>query len=1251
MTITIVKDALASVGINFFAYWKGVKDMKKKEKISHKRWCALTASILLGILSMSVASAGEEINSGNKEVFVVNIIDDTDATREQIKNYIFFDGVIGKNPITISDDNKNGIIKGIQYWADILAPNTTITHPAQFSVAGIAKEKNAYAGFYAFDKGSYTNKPYFEEYLQGLRDLNDVNILKFETGADKKIYENGQLVDNGGYGTIMLGQYMGAKREGSTDGWWMKGNAVLPDNEHAVDGVAMIRHEVGHSLGIISQVNVELDKDGKPVIDQDGTTVYYFPVRLGKNNTYADHVYDQNLNRSQPNQLIITSKEFERRQAADPTLKPSDFFILDNNLDDKFKSDNPRSGNAYFIGDNVSKVLNGRTFDGVDGLPLRTWETNIAEKVVLDLGHFGLNSLMSHNEYRNMTIFNEVELAALQDIGYNFDRRAHFGYSIYNDNLTFTNTNGYSARNSAGSDYINEYSTIPFGVGLHIYGTNNDITQAANVFTQGNGAVGIWVSGTGNKLTLAQGYEIHADGEDGVGVLVSYGGNQVFNQQGTVTANGQKGSGVRFDFGSNMLGADEIYCGSYIYYDRDVEDQGTITTAKNVKYNDKKDMDNYAPELGAPLISEYNLSGSLFGGANAIYIGKNAFVHNINLNSGAHITGNITSDWKHFGDSVYEGAYDSSGAKRDVLRIQYNGKMEKNGYEYYKYIPDLVTNLNVNTDLKYDGDINGADNMKLNVNVGTMIYGGTANVVNVNVAKGSQLYGGTYTVNDMTSSMADGFSDETTGQFINHGVIGASSADKDMIINGNLVSDGTLTGVAGGEKGQITVNGNADIDGSIVTVNNALPDESFTTLKANAINGNITNTEDKLYAESGMLSTIGTVSGNNITVQAKAANNLGPIDSTQQAAYNAMTDMYKQLSDTGDDRIDEMRTLYGLNTDKAKEALSSLSANAAAKTMALAQTNTVTSRIISSRLTEAFAKKDVNVTVPGAGLDNGASKDTSVKMKVDQPVDNDFWFKTMRNWGDSKNSSYYQGTTLAGGWDRAYGKHWRAGAFISHGMFSFTDNTARDGIKDTRLGLYGGYSKGAHSGFVYLDYGWINNDLSRKLGGLDMQATAKYDSRIIELGGEYKYDMNAHQMTDWHMSPYATVQLSRLTQDGYTESGAGIFGHRVDSQSNTYFAGGVGMEFKRYLADGSYALRLGVKHAFSGADPRLTYSYAGNEADTYELRGQQDRTHFVMSIGGEAEFEPGWTLAGDLSLQKGAHDKDIMAAVTLRRMW
>ena len=93
------------------------------------------------------------------------------------------------------------------------------------------------------------------------------------------------------------------------------------------------------------------------------------------------------------------------------------------------------------------------------------------------------------------------------------------------------------------------------------------------------------------------------------------------------------------------------------------------------------------------------------------------------------------------------------------------------------------------------------------------------------------------------------------------------------------------------------------------------------------------------------------------------------------------------------------------------------------------------------------------------------------------------------------------------------------------------------------------------------------------------------------------------------------------------------------------------MEFKRYLSNGSYAMRLGVKHAFAGADPKFTYGYIGNDTASYELKGQQDKTHFIMSLGGEVEFAPGWTMAGDFALQRGSHDKDMMAALTLRRMW
>ena len=112
-----------------------------------------------------------------------------------------------------------------------------------------------------------------------------------------------------------------------------------------------------------------------------------------------------------------------------------------------------------------------------------------------------------------------------------------------------------------------------------------------------------------------------------------------------------------------------------------------------------------------------------------------------------------------------------------------------------------------------------------------------------------------------------------------------------------------------------------------------------------------------------------------------------------------------------------------------------------------------------------------------------------------------------------------------------------------------------------------------------------------------------------------------------------------------------MFGQVVDSKQNNYFGMGAGVEFKRYLAGGSYAVRAGVKHAFAGAEPKLRYSYMGNEANTYDMRNVQDKTHFVLSIGGEAEVAKGWTVGGDATFQRGSHDKDWSCSVTVKRMW
>ena len=166
-----------------------------------------------------------------------------------------------------------------------------------------------------------------------------------------------------------------------------------------------------------------------------------------------------------------------------------------------------------------------------------------------------------------------------------------------------------------------------------------------------------------------------------------------------------------------------------------------------------------------------------------------------------------------------------------------------------------------------------------------------------------------------------------------------------------------------------------------------------------------------------------------------------------------------------------------------------------------------------------------------------------------------------------------------------------------------------------------------------------------------MTASADYHSRILEVGGEYLYDLQAGQNKAWHVRPYVNAQLSRLWQNGYREDGAGVYNQVVDSKHNDYFGMGAGVEFKRYLSGGNYAIRAGVKHAFAGAEPKLRYSYMGNEANTYDMRNVQDKTHFVLSIGGEIQIAKGWSIGGDATWQRGRHDKDLSCSVTVRRMW
>lgn len=634
---------------------------------------------------------------------------------------------------------------------------------------------------------------------------------------------------------------------------------------------------------------------------------------------------------------------------------------------------------------------------------------------------------------------------------------------------------------------------------------------------------------------------------------------------------------------------------------------GTVTQSEDISSRGN------AVEFSGAFVRSFNLSSKLTGGKYAIYIDGNSLVRNININDGAKIFGDIVSAW-----------------------------------QTENYSPDRVTNLNINTDFIFDGNISGAESIKLHVSDATMKFSGAADILSVDVGYGAQLFGGTFNLNNMSHKLAEGVMDTTTGKFINHGTIGAGSPETNLVINGNLISDGVLQKVSGGKAGMIIVNGNANVNGSTVTTDSMLPNETATVLIAKSVTGKIKNSADNPYPLSAFLSATGEIVGNSVVVKTYATTNEEIFTPQESETFTAMREMFERLDDN---KRNEMRPLYNMTPSEAKRTLTQIGSNDAAQIMSVAQQNIAVDRMISHRVSKVFAPEHVNVNVHPMKFADGEddSPEVTVKVKVPKRQENNFWINYMKNWGQLGGNTDYHGSVIVGGYDRPIGRKWRAGIFATYGTIGYGAKASRATVYDTRLGLYAGYHNRQSDVYLYLNGGQLRNSLHRGISSLGLSTNANYKSRIIELGGEYKYDLTPKKL--WHVSPFVNFQVSHLKQNAYNENGAGIYNQHVAADSNTYFAAQTGLDLKRYYKKGMVGLRFGVKHGFTGADPDLHISYEGDGTSTYRLRQERDKTHFVFSVRGESEFANGWFMGGEAELQRGENDRDVTASVMLRRIW
>jgi uncharacterized protein YhjY with autotransporter beta-barrel domain len=848
-----------------------------------------------------------------------------------------------------------------------------------------------------------------------------------------------------------------------------------PRAPSGMDIAATALHELAHGLGVMGSI---ADKNGKG-------TPYFGRVLY----SWDQHLRDDNGNPAAPNQVVLCNN-------CKNTDVPTGFDLNDDK--------------GYFTGEHVNEVLAG----AMPGVPVRM---NSADGTIDDnyLSHIELkNSLMSHQTYRNYTTFMEAELAVMQDLGYQIDRRNLFGYSVYGDGQTLYNQHGYFQRNAAGTDYlVGASNTTPLGVGLHIYGSNNRIYQQADLLTRGDGAAGVRVDGEGNTLVVQPGTRIHADGLNGRGVLFAYGKDHNFIQRGDIQALGEQGVAVEFNFGSNLLGNEDESRGSYIH----TKDGKTA---------------ELLPELEGALVDNVDISGRLAGKAAAISISANALVNNINVLSGAKLEGNILSAYDQ---------EDDNGNQR-LTQLTFGRLADSQGRATDK--------ADSNFRMTYNGDIQGINNLALSLRGGETSLGGKHQLYSMEVAPGAALSGnGQFNLN-------------RESQFVNRGTIAPSDSNGTpgtfgtITVNGHYQQSKTgqlLVDVNGkGAHDTLKVKGTATLAGQLTVApqrgwySPTWMMQSSQLLQSTSKNGAFDKVE--LLSASPTLSLLTTpqANGNYLLSFGRASNAYSQYAISQNGRSVGEALSRTVTSSPSADRQKLYTTLDFSNPDGSTiaTALEQLSPSAYSAMMA------------SSLQREQQVADAISAREPG-------------KLRDDE------WQAFIQPFGG--NSRQNTENDMVGYTTNSYGVIFGAetaassdGALIVglHGAASKQNLSLKDpqhGDGDTsalELGVHARYALDPMAGTYWLGsarVGYESGELKRKLNFDDYSAQNKADwtgkSASVVGGGGYRFPLNENVS----MGPIATLTYTSLWRDGTHEKGADGSALKLKSQQFDSLRSSVGL--------------------------------------------------------------------------------------------
>ena len=251
--------------------------------------------------------------------------------------------------------------------------------------------------------------------------------------------------------------------------------------------------------------------------------------------------------------------------------------------------------------------------------------------------------------------------------------------------------------------------------------------------------------------------------------------------------------------------------------------------------------------------------------------------------------------------------------------------------------------------------------------------------------------------------------------------------------------------------------------------------------------------------------------------------------------------------------------------------------------------------------------------------------------------DVDWWLRSFGEW-----ESYYddavsgKSRSVAAGMDMNTGKETRTGIY---GMYNHTElhgDTAEALQQDWRIGAYMGKQHGAVQQYGYVNYGKLGNHYN-----WDPWNDNKYHGQIVELGGEYKYDLHHDDGKTYHVSPYVNMQASRYMQKSYRQPAPPYGDVQIAAINNNYLAGETGVELRRELQNGNYAVRLGYKRVLAGEAPEIVV------VDGMRYYNDIDKDYLHLTLSGTLKLTKNLSATAEGAWLEGEHDRELKADVKL----